>query len=146
MLNTRRADFCVMVWNTAKTLGQSPTSIADAIMKEIFPGTCEEAAREGADRMLRRGVIEEISRVLKGSFVYEQLDFSKVSEQFRPLVRALKSRSYTAPSVGELIPIETLIQNPTLLDEARRFMRQKGHECLEEADRLDKLYFAVTAP
>ena len=32
-----------------------------------------------------------------------------------------------------------------LLDDARRFMRRKGIECLAEADRLDALYAAVTS-
>jgi len=32
-----------------------------------------------------------------------------------------------------------------LLDDARRFMRRKGIECLSEANRLDALFAAVAA-
>ena len=40
--------------------------------------------------------------------------------------------------------VPDLIAEPDLLDDARRFMRRKGLECLAEANRLDALYTAVT--
>ena len=48
-------------------------------------------------------------------------------------------------SAEEYVAIPALIAEPELLDDARRFMRRKGKECLDEADRLDALYVAVTA-
>ena len=57
----------------------------------------------------------------------------------------LRSKSYFVESAEEYVLIPDLIAEPPLLDDARRFMRQKGKECLDEADRLDALYAAVIA-
>jgi hypothetical protein len=59
-------------------------------------------------------------------------------------VKDLRSKSYFAESAAEYVAIPDLIAEPELLDDARRFMRRKGIECLAEADRLDALYAAVT--
>lgn len=60
MLNRRYANFAEMVWVTAAKVGNSAPAIADKIMKRAFPKTYEEAEIEGADRMLRIGVIDQI--------------------------------------------------------------------------------------
>ena len=64
---------------------------------------------------------------------------------FAPLVKDLRSKSYFVESAAEYVAIPHLIAEPELLDDARRFMRRKGKECLDEADRLDALFAAVTS-
>lgn len=62
---------------------------------------------------------------------------------FRPLANELKSKAYTVPSIGEVVSVPVLIQDPALLREAAEFMEQKGLECLDEARRLFALLRAV---
>ena len=47
------------------------------------------------------------------------------------------------PERDEEVSVRELIADPAQLDAARRFMRLKGMQCLDEADRLDRLYEAV---
>jgi hypothetical protein len=146
MLETHYRDFTVCVWNVARRIGLKPPAVADEVITDLFPNTRREAVDEGADKMLRNGVIAAVKRVLKqddsGS---EQLDLSNVDESFRPIVAKLGSHSYHVEALEERVPIATLIANPDLLDDARKFMRRKGEECLAEAERLDQLYNAVMA-
>jgi len=60
-------------------------------------------------------------------------------------VKDLRSKSYFVESAEEYVAVPDLIVEPDLLDDARRFMRRKGVECLTEADRLDALFAAVTS-
>jgi len=73
-----------------------------------------------------------------------QTDFADRCDAFAPLVSDLRSKSYFVESAQEYVVVPDLIAEPDLLDDARRFMRRKGLECLAEADRLDALYAAVT--
>ena len=61
-----------------------------------------------------------------------------------PLIKRLQRPSYFVPELDTEIPVAELIAEPLHLDAARRFMRGKGMECLAEADRLDRLYQAVS--
>jgi hypothetical protein len=47
-------------------------------------------------------------------------------------------------SADEYVDVPSLIAEPALLNDARKFMRRKGEECLAEAKILDELYAAVT--
>ena len=70
-----------------------------------------------------------------------QGDFADIDPQFRSLVDALRNVAYHVPSRDEHVPVAELIAKPALLDDARRFMRQKGQECIDEADRrIVRLY------
>ena len=146
MLNSRSADFAASVWEIASRLGNNAPRIADDIMETAFPMTCSQAREEGALRMLRTGIVTEIKRILRnrddGS---GQADFADICAEFAPLVKDLRSKSYFVESAAEYVAIPDLIAEPALLDDARRFMRRKGVECLAEADRLDALYAAVTS-
>lgn len=147
MLNKRLANFVELVWTAAASVGNSAPRVADAIIKKAFPQTVKEAEIEGAITMLRTGVINEVKSILRGSFgPEEQRDFSEIDEQFRPIVEHLKKKAYFVESAGEYVTVPRLIAEPDLLDDARKFMRRKGEECLAEADRLDELHAAVTAP
>ncbi|MBW6494540.1 MAG: hypothetical protein K0B16_08290 [Burkholderiaceae bacterium] len=146
MLDSQSAGFAEGVWEAASQLGNNAPKIADDMMQTAFPLTCAQARQEGAMRMLRTGIITEVKRILRNqNDVLGQSDFSAISETFAPFVQDLRSKSYFVESAEEYVAIPDLIAEPDLLDDARRFMRRKGKECLNEADRLDALYVAVTA-
>ena len=144
MLDSQTAGFAERVWEVASQLGSNAPKIADDMMEAAFPLTCTQARQEGAMRMLRTGIITEVKRILRtqGDAV-GQADFADVCEAFAPLVKDLRSKSYFVESAEEYVAIPDLIAEPALLDDARKFMRRKGKECLDEADRLDALYAAV---
>lgn len=145
MLNKRAANFAEMVWSAAAKVGNNAPAITDKIIKRAFPQTCTEARIEGADKMLRIGVIADVKRILKRGAVDEtQIDFSDLAPDFAAIARDLKSRSYFVESANEYVDVPSLIADPALLDDARKFMRRKGEECLAEAKILDELYVAVT--
>jgi hypothetical protein len=98
--------------------------------------------------MLRNGVIKAVTRVLRSSSRLEpdQTDLASIDPTFRPIVETLGSGTYYVEALEEQVPVGKLISDPGLLDDARKFMRRKGLECLAEAERLDALYEAVTAP
>lgn len=146
MLNSQSAAFAERVWEVASQLGNNAPKIADDMMEAAFPLTCTQARQEGALRMLRTGIITEVKRILRNqNDVLGQSDFSEISENFAPLVQDLRSKTYFVESAQEYVGIPDLIAEPDLLDDARRFMRRKGIECLSEADRLDALFAAVAA-
>jgi hypothetical protein len=145
MLDSQSAAFAERVWEIAARLGNNAPRIADDIMGTAFPLTCSQARAEGALRMLRTGIISEVKRILRNrDDGLGQSDFAEICEGFAPLIRDLRSKSYFVESAEEYVGIPDLIADPELLDDARRFMRRKGKECLDEADRLDALYAAVT--
>jgi hypothetical protein len=144
MLNKRTANFAELVWSTAAKVGNNAPAITDKIIKRAFPQTYAEAHIEGADKMLRVGVIADVKRILKrGAFDETQIDFSDVAPEFAKIAQALKSKTYFVESANEYVDVPNLIADPALLDDARKFMRRKGEECLAEANTLDELYVAI---
>lgn len=144
MLNDQTSQFAARVWTIASRLGNNAPRITDDLMEENFPRTCVKAREEGAFRMLRTGIVAEVKRVLRDrEDDSRQRDFHELTRQFAPLVRDLKSKTYFVESAQEYVSVPDLIAEPDLLDDARRFMRRKGMECLAEANRLDALYQAV---
>lgn len=145
MLDSQSAAFAERVWDVASQLGNNAPKIADDIMEATFPLTCSQARAEGAMRMLRTGIISEVKRILRNRRDLEhQTDFADRCDAFPPLVSDLRSKSYFVESAEEYVAVPDLIAEPDLLDDARRFIRRKGLECLAEANRLDALYTAVT--
>jgi hypothetical protein len=145
MLNNRTANFAELVWSAAAKVGNNAPAITDKIMKRAFPQTCAEARIEGADKMLRVGVIADVKRILKhGSIDETQIDFSELAPAFATIAQKLKSKTYFVESADEYVDVPSLIAEPALLNDARKFMRRKGEECLAEAKILDELYAAVT--
>lgn len=143
MLNQRTKNFSEIAWHAAASIGHSAPRIADAIIDKIFPETAAAARREGADKMLRNGVILAIKAVVKGSDDISQIDFSELSAEFGPIVKKLGSKSYYVETLQEYVSVRRLTEDAELLDDARKHIRRKGEECLAEADRLDELYLAV---
>lgn len=146
MLKTRAPNFAEQVWIAASVVGRSPPKIVDHILDKFFPVTVSAAEDEGALPMLRKGCIVEAKRVLRSAASDDaQHDFDRIDPAFQPLVQKLRRPSYHVESLDEEVVVAELISNPAHLNEARRFMRRKGEECIAEAERLDELYDAVTA-
>lgn len=145
MLNKRKSNFAELVWTSAAVVGNNAPAVADRIIREAFPLTISEAEIEGAATMLRVGVIAAVKDVLKNGAVSDDtIDFSEIDPAFGKIARRLKSKTYFVEMRNEYVSVAGLIRDPALLDDARRFMRRKGEECLAEAKNLDELYAAVT--
>ena len=145
MLNKRLSNFAELVWGAASRLGRDGSRVTDDIIKRAFPKTVEEAEIEGADKMLRTGVLKEVKRILSHGDDDGQFDFADIDPAFVNIVSRLKKRAYFVEALEQYVPIADLIKDPALLDDARRLMRRKGEECLAEAQVLDELYVAVSA-
>lgn len=144
MLTDRLELFRSLVWEHVAKVGSNPSKVTDAIMAQAFPLTVNAASEEGADGMLRNGVQSRVKQMIRHSEPARQLDFASINATYAPIAAKLKSNFYFVESLDEQVPISKLIAEPELLDEARKFMRQKGVECLTEARTLDELYGAVT--
>lgn len=147
MLNDKLSVFYQAVHDAMVDVGNSAPRIADRVIAEAFPDTNDAAEREGADRMLRDGVVDFLTKYLKrnANAPIEQGDFAQISEQFLDIVGRLQSHSHYVPSLQQHMSVGYLIANPDQLDEARKFKRQKGEETLAEAAALDELYEAVVS-
>lgn len=147
MLTDKLQSFYQSVHEAMMDVGNNAPRIADRVIADAFPMTSEAAEREGADKMLRDGVISFLGKYLKRNSnapLWEQCDFAEISPEFQDIVGKLQSQSHYVPSLQQHMPIGVLISDPDLLDEARKFKRQKGDETLAEADVLDELYEAIT--
>lgn len=147
MLTDKLQAFYQAVHTAMMDVGNSAPRIADRVINDAFPDTSKAAEREGADKMLRDGIIIFVSKYLKRSAntpIIGQGDFAEISDQFRDIVKKLSNPSHYVPTLQQHMPVGFLIANPDLLDEARKYKRQKGLETLAEADALDELYEAVS--
>jgi len=146
VLNKRVPDLNEIIWDAAAVVGLDPAKITDRIIRSVCPRTLAEAEIEGFDRMLRAGLIDFVKRKLRtGAPVVGQGDFKDIDASFRALAAELKSEAYFVEALGEQVPVARLIAEPELLDDARKYMRRKGDECIAEAVRLDLLFEAVMA-
>lgn len=148
MLTDKLQVFYQAVHSAMMEVGNSAPRIADRVIADAFPETADAAEREGADKMLRDGVIIFVTKYLKRTSnmpMDGQADFSDISDEFRDIVKKLSKPSHYVPTLQQHMPVSFLIANPAYLDEARQFKREKGLETLAEADALDELYEAVTS-
>lgn len=137
-------ELTALIWRFAGLFGRNAPKIADRLLETHFPSTFNAAKEEGASTFLRRGLIKHVARTLRvANDDASQADMAEIDPAFRSLARNLKSNSYYVESLAEHVPLARLIASPDLLDDARRYMRKKGMECLEEARRLDALHAAV---
>lgn len=128
-------------------VGDNAPRIADTIISRTFPESFEASEREGCDRMLRSGVINAVKRYIRKPPAEDrQRSLADIDPDFLPIADRLNSGSYFTPTIdgGEYKTIVDLIADPKKLDAARKFLRQKGIENINEADVLDELYSAVT--
>lgn len=145
MLKRKETDFIEYVWSAVVRVGRSAPRVTDDIMERLFPETCRAADREGGLAIFRQGLVAAVKNVIRGKGPDEhQIDFGSIDPSFHSIAEKLRSNAYYVPSADCQVTVHELITDPSMLDEARRFMRQKGLECLEEADRLDELFEAVS--
>lgn len=149
MLKAVLLPFYELIDEARQRVGDVPALIADEVIEKAFPNTFHSAELEGCDRMFRTGVIEAVKVYVRRPPADErQRHMAEISPDFGKIASKLKSDSYWVPGLngtGEQVMIKDLIAKPRLLDAARKFMRQKGQECFEEAQTLDELYEAVIA-
>jgi hypothetical protein len=147
MLNTKLDLFRKLFWEAATSVGYSASAITDSVIGRAFPETVKAADQEGAYSMLRDGVMIFVRKLLKSCPSAHQIDFGQIEPQFRTITKkiGLKNVRYFVESLDRHVDVPDLIKDPNLLDDARKFMRRKGEECIAEADRLDELYYAVTS-
>ena len=145
MLTDKLRPFYDAVNVAIAAVGKNAVAITDAVIKDAFRETYEAAEREGADKMLREGVIAKVKKILTKENEEGQTDFSDIAPGFQPIVDRLNSHSHFVPidGVQEYVHVSRLIKNPEWLDAARKYKRQKGEETLAEAAVLDELYYAV---
>lgn len=149
MLNDKLSLFYRLVNEAVAIHGLSAPHVADEIIAVAFPGTASAAHAEGADSMLRNGVIAFLARHFKKTVPVDvssdrQFALPLIPEPLTPIVSRLKAESHYVEQLSEYIPVALLIANPEWLDDARKYKRQKGEETLAEATILDELYAAIT--
>lgn len=134
------------IMEAANALGvRSGPAVADAIIAQVFPQTLKSAKGEGAEHILRNGLIAHVARVLKGTTPQaEQNDFAAVEASFGEYIKPLKNRSYFVPSREEYVALGDMISRPHEIKEAAASLRKHGRDCIDEADRLELLFEAVT--
>lgn len=98
----------------------------------------------------RNGVCEHVRKILKGwaenrgkkALSTDQLDFSEIDENFRPLVSKINRESVYIPSSKTYEPLIQLIEanNSSLIKEAFNYLRQGAKDDLRVADLLEELY------
>lgn len=144
MLNDKLRLFYDRMNEAVAVHGLNPAAVADVIIAEAFPDTLSAAAQEGADTMLRKGVIDFLSSHFKRAPKHHpQQTAFEFPDHVKPIVAKLKGEAHYVESLGQLVPNAMLVSNPAWLDDARKYKRRKGNETLAEADVLDELYEAV---
>lgn len=130
----------------ANALGaRSGPAVADAIIAQVFPKTLKSAKGESAEHILRNGLIAHVARVLKGTASQAvQNDFAALEATFGEYIKPLKNRSYFVPSREEYVALGDMIARPHEIKEAATSLRKHGRDCIDEADRLELLFEAVT--
>lgn len=141
MLKAKLQHFYELVESARDDVGESAPKIADKVIKTAFPRTMAEADIEGCEGMLRTGVIQAVTRYIRKLRTdARQRTFNDIAPDVMPFVEKLASASYYVPGDAEYVGLPDLCFDLERLDQARRYMRQKGLEVLSEATRLDELY------
>lgn len=146
MLKETLSHFYELADDARARFGDNAPKVTDAIIEAAFPETFGAALTEGCDRMFRDGVKEAVTKLIRKPPQDDRnRSFNDIAPGLMPLASKLGSVAYFVPALdgGEYISVPDLCADPVALDGARRFMRQKGEECLSEAKKLDDLYFAV---
>ncbi|NEI52683.1 hypothetical protein GR217_34255 [Rhizobium leguminosarum] len=144
MLNDKLRTFFDLVNKAVADHGLDPKAVADAVIIEAFPETAAASQIEGADSMLRNGVIAFLKQHFKHTPPTDDRQLTlDIPAPLTAIVGKLKAVSHYVESLGQYIPVPVLIANPHWLDDARKYKRRKGEETLDEAAVLDELYDAV---
>ncbi|MRX33190.1 hypothetical protein [Aminobacter sp. MDW-2] len=145
MLSDKLRLFYQKVNDAVAVHGLNAKAVADEVIAEAFPDTMAAATHEGADTMLRNGVIAFLSAYFKRAPKMDADQFEMdIPSALTPIVSRLKKDAHYVEMLGQYVPVPLLIANPEWLDDARKYKRRKGEETLSEAAVLDELYVAVT--
>lgn len=148
MLKEVLADFYALADQARAKFGDNAPKVTDDIIEAAFPQTFAASHGEGCDRMFRDGVKSAVAKYIrKPAADSRQRTFDDISPDLLPFAQELGSVAYFVPGEagGEYVSVPDLCADVARLDAARKFMRQKGEECLREAKRLDDLFEAATA-
>lgn len=144
MLSDQQRLLRELIWEAVGRVGRSATRVADDVLPRAFPRSVPELEQEGGLKIMRTGLIQYIKPIIDAPEPSEeQIDLAEIDPSFGEIVKRLPKNSFFVPSRDEYLPVALLIAEPALLDEARKFTRQKGLETLATADTLDQLYAAV---
>jgi hypothetical protein len=146
MLDQKAATFSATVKGVIAALGTTnPARITEAVIDRLYPRTKAAAEDEGAFTFFQRGVTSGVISVNKRpAEARQQQHMADLYPELFPYISALTRASYYVPETEEYVSIGELIDCPSLLDAARRYLRQHGIDTIKEAERLDDLYQAVT--
>lgn len=144
MMDEKRQALVELVFEIAARVGGSAPRITDELLPIQGPLTMKAATAEGLDTCLREGVERFVKRVIRTA--PSETAQTEFDPDILPYAKKLKSHAYYVEAREEHVSVADLIKDPHMLDDARKYMRRKGEECIEEADRLDQLYFALTEP
>lgn len=98
--------------------------------------------------MFREGVLVMVKKYIRKPPASDrQATFNDIDPTLMPIATRLGSTAYFVPSIdeGEYRSIPELCADLRAMNAARKFMRQKGKETIQEADILDELYYATRA-
>lgn len=144
MLNNKLQIFLQKVNEAVAIHGLNAKAVTDAVIVEAFPETISAAIDEGADSMLRNGVIDFLSSHFKRVPAHHPFQLSlDIPESVRPIVAKLKGEAHYVKKLGRYVPNAILISNRSWLNDARNYKRAKGNEVLAEAQLLDEIYVAL---
>jgi hypothetical protein len=124
---------------------RNPSVIANGIIERLYPETARAAQTEGAIKFFQNGVKAGVrNEVTKLPRSDEQQHMAELYPDLFPYVAELRRGTYYVPETSEYVTVAELIDSPTMLDSARKYLRQHGLDTIEEAGRLDELYKAVS--
>ncbi len=99
---------------------------------------------EGAAAYLRTGLIAAVRQAVCSPSQEDWVTIESIGEPFRAFIHTLRRYRYFVEAQREYVGLDELIADPPLLADACQHLRRKGVETIEEAQRLERLYAAVT--
>lgn len=148
MLKETLGHFYELADQARARFGDNAPKVTNDIIERAFPETFAASLTEGCDRMFRDGVKDAVAKYIRKPGRDErQRTFDDIAPELLPFAQQLGSVAYFVPTVdgGKYVSVPDLCAELDSLDAARKFMRQKGDECLREAKRLDDLYAAAVS-
>jgi len=152
MLKSKLEHFYAAVNSARQEVGESPTRIADEVMRAAFPASYDATRTEGCDDMLRRGVIDAIKRYMtKPAAAERQMHMNDIAPDVLPLVEPLGKSAYLVPSpqgseedeetrtIGFYVPVADLVNDLAALEAACDFLDAKAGHVQAEANKLRAL-------
>lgn len=126
----------------------APT-IADAVLKDVFPKTSAQAKREnGAFTHFRAGVTQAVSRLIKDrgeELATDQLHFADDHPDLFPYVDVLQRSHYYILSSKAYLSLQEVLSDRRLVDEAADYLEAHAADTMKEVRSLRALSKAMKA-